>query len=46
MNLSVPDCTFEDFEKERNKLHSDFIKAVELLRKCGFVNVEFTSSRR
>lgn len=34
----------DNFEK-KNKLHSDFIKAVELLRKCGFVNVEFTSSR-
>lgn len=46
MNLSVQDCTFKDFEKEKNNLHADFVKAVELLRKCGFVNVEFTSSRR
>ena len=36
---------FEE-EKRKNILPPDFIRAVELLRKCGFVNVEFTSSRR
>lgn len=46
MNLSVQDCTFKDFDTDKNRLHPDFVKAVELLRKCGFVNVEFTSSRR
>jgi hypothetical protein len=46
MNLSVQSCTFKDFDNEKNKLNSDFVNAVELLRKCGFVNVEFTSSRR
>ncbi len=47
MNFSTADnYTVKDFEKERNKLDPQFIKAVELLRKCGFVNVEFTSSRR
>ena len=46
MNLSVQDCSFKDFDKEKNKLQPDFVRAVELLRKCGFVNVEFTSSRR
>lgn len=37
-----------NFEEEKRKkaLPLVFIKAVELLRKCGFVNVEFTSSRR
>ena len=35
-----------DFEKEKKCLPLKFISAVELLRKCGFANVEFTSSRR
>ena len=46
MNLSVKNCSFKDYEREKNCLHHSFIIAVELLRKCGFVNVEFTSSRR
>lgn len=46
MNLSVKDRPFKDFEKEKNSLHYDFVKAVELLRECGFINVELTSSRR
>ena len=46
MNLSVKNRPFKDFEKEKNSLHSDFVKAVELLKECGFVNVELTSSRR
>ncbi|MBR1503102.1 MAG: hypothetical protein IJ618_04365 [Prevotella sp.] len=46
MNLSVKDCPFKDFEKEKNSLNSNFVKAVELLKECGFVNVELTSSRR
>ena len=46
MNLSVQDCPFKDFEKDENGLHPDFVKAVKLLRKCGFINVEFTSARR
>ena len=36
MNLSVQDCPFKDFEKDENGLHPDFVKAVKLLRKCGF----------
>lgn len=35
-----------DYEKERNNLDPNFVEAVELLRRCGFVNVEFTSKRR
>ena len=35
----------DNFEKQKDSLPSDFVKAIELLRKCGFVNVEFTSSR-
>jgi len=49
MNLATAThCTVENFEEEKRKkrLHFSFIKAVELLRKSGFVNVEFTSSRR
>ncbi|MCR5679432.1 MAG: hypothetical protein K6G08_04380 [Prevotella sp.] len=33
-----------DYEKERNNL--DLVEAVELLRRCGFINVEYTSKRR
>ena len=36
----------DNYEEKKNALPPDFIRAVELLRKCGFVNVEFTSSRR
>ena len=47
MNFSTADnYTVKDFEKERNKLDPQFVKAVELLKKCGFINVEFTSARR
>ena len=49
MNLATAtNCTVEDFEEEKRKklLPLSFIKAVELLRKCGFINVEFTSKRR
>jgi len=35
-----------DYEKERNNLDSNFVEAVELLRHCGFINVEYTSKRR
>ena len=35
-----------DFEKERNSRNSNFVEAVELLRRCGFINVEYTSKRR
>lgn len=35
-----------DYEKERNNLDPNFVEAVELLRRCGFINAEFTSKRR
>lgn len=35
-----------DYEKERNNLDPNFVEAVELLRRCGFTNVEYTSKRR
>ena len=35
-----------DYEKERNNLNPSFVEAVELLRRCGFINVEYTSKRR
>lgn len=35
-----------DYEKEKNNLDPNFVEAVELLRRCGFINVEFTSKRR
>lgn len=49
INLATAkNCVVDNFEDEKRKniLPPDFIKAVELLRKCGFTNVEFTSSRR
>ena len=35
-----------NYEKERNNLDPNFVEAVELLRRCGFINVELTSKRR
>ena len=35
-----------DYEKEKNNLDPNFVEAVELLRRCGFINVEFTSKRK
>lgn len=47
MNLaSAKNIMVDNYEEKKNALPPDFIKAVELLRKCGFVNVEFTSPRR
>ena len=34
-----------NYEKEKNNLAPNFVKAVELLRRSGFINVEFTSKR-
>ena len=45
-NLSVDNIIVKDYEKEKERLHPYFVEAVEILRKCGFVNVEFTSARR
>lgn len=47
INLATAkNCMVDNYEEKKNALPPDFIRAVELLRKCGFVNVEFTSSRR
>ena len=47
INLATAKQTaVNDFEKERNSLNSNFVEAVELLRRCGFINVEYTSKRR
>ena len=35
-----------DYEKERNNLDSNIVEAVELLRRCGFINVEYASKQR
>ena len=45
---SAKNYEVKDFEEEKRIkcLPLKFISAVELLRKCGFANVEFTSSRR
>lgn len=45
-NLSVANIIVKDYEKEKESLHPYFVKAVEVLRKCGFDNVQFTSARR
>ncbi len=43
---SAKNCEVMNFEKEKDNLNPNFVKVVELLRKCGFEKVEFTSSRR
>lgn len=46
MNLAT--ATYEegkDFDKKRGSLRESFEKAVDILRECGFINVEFTSER-
>lgn len=47
INLATAkNCMVDNYEEKKNVLPPDFIRAVELLRKCGFVNAEFTSARR
>lgn len=47
INLATAkNCEVNDFEKEKKTLPPDFVKAVEWLKQCGFINVEFTSARR
>ena len=49
MNLaSAKNYNVENYEEQKRKksLPIDFINAVELLKKSGFINVEFTSARR
>lgn len=36
----------ENFDKRKNCIDPNFVKAVEILRDCGFINVEYTSKRR
>ena len=43
---SAKQVPVNDYEKERNNLDPNFVEAVELLRRCGFINVELTSKRR
>ena len=43
---SAKQVPVNDYEKERNNLDPNFVEAVELLRRCGFINVEYTSKRR
>lgn len=42
-NIDIKEA--DDFDKKRNVLNKNFVEAVDLLRKCGFVNVEITSAR-
>lgn len=47
INLATAsNCMVDNYEKQKNLLPSDFVKAVDILKKCGFVNVEFTSARK
>lgn len=47
INLATAkNCVVNDFEKEKKTLPPDFVKAVEWLKQCGFINAEFTSARR
>lgn len=43
---SAKQVPVNDYEKERNNLDPNFVEAVELLRRCRFINVELTSKRR
>lgn len=46
MNLAT--ATYEegkDFDKKRGSLRESFEKAVDILRECGFINVELASKR-
>ena len=36
----------DNFDREKIYLNKSFVKAVELLRRCGFFNVEYSSKRR
>lgn len=38
--------TVTNFELEKNNIDQNFVEAVELLRRCGFINAEYTSKRR
>ena len=35
-----------DYETQKDSLNLNFVKAVDLLQHCGFINVEYTSKRR
>ena len=35
-----------NFEDEKNSIDPNFVEAVEILKKSGFENVEYTSKRR
>lgn len=35
-----------DYETQKDSLNKNFVKAVDLLQHCGFINVEYTSKRR
>lgn len=35
-----------NFDKEKNDIDQNFVEAVEILRRCGFINAEYTSKRR
>lgn len=43
---SAENYEVKDFENDKERLPRDFVKAVELLKECGFIKVEFTSKRR
>ena len=35
-----------NFDSEKYSIDNNFVEAVEILRRCGFINVEFTKKRR
>jgi hypothetical protein len=43
---SARQVNVSNFEDEKDSINPNFVEAVELLRKCGFTNVEYTSKRR
>lgn len=47
MNLGTArHITVTNYELERNNIDRNFVEAVEVLRRCGFINAEYTSKRR
>ena len=44
--IKVKHVNVSDFEKEKIDIDPNFVEAVEILKKSGFINAEYTSKRR
>jgi len=43
---SARQVNVSNFEDEKDSIDPNFVEAVEILKKSGFTNVEYTSKRR